>query len=85
MYGGESNAQDRAMVQTTLVDQKTHAQLPVAYRLIHKDQRWAMFDVSVDGVSLALHYRAQFDEVLHSSSYDMLLQRIKRKVGEESS
>jgi phospholipid transport system substrate-binding protein len=85
IYGRESVTQDRAVVQTTLVDQATSAQLPIEYRLIHKDQRWTVFDVIVDGVSLALNYRAQFAQMIQSSSYDTLLQRIKGKVGQESS
>jgi phospholipid transport system substrate-binding protein len=84
IYGRESITQDRAVVQTTLVDQATSAQLPIGYWLIHKDQRWAVFDVIVDGVSLALNYRAQFDQIIKNTSYDTLLQRIKRKVEEGS-
>jgi phospholipid transport system substrate-binding protein len=72
------------VVQTTLVDQTTSGQLPIEYRLIHQDQRWAVYDVIVDGVSLALNYQAQFDQIIRSASYDTLLQRIKRKVEEGS-
>jgi phospholipid transport system substrate-binding protein len=85
IYGTESIAQDRAVVQTTLVDQKTNGELPVEYRLIHQGQRWAVFDVIVDGVSLALSYRAQFDQIIQRSSYDTLLHRIKSKAEEGSS
>jgi phospholipid transport system substrate-binding protein len=80
IYGREAITQDHAVVQTTLIDQATSGQLPVEYRLTHKDQRWAVFDVIVDGVSLAQNYRAQFNQVIQSSSYDTLLQRIKSKV-----
>jgi phospholipid transport system substrate-binding protein len=85
IYGREAITQDRAVVQTTLVDQKTNGELPVEYHLVDKGQRWAVFDVIVDGVSLALNYRAQFDQIIRSSSYDTLLQRIASKVGEGSS
>jgi phospholipid transport system substrate-binding protein len=84
-YGTESIAQDRAVVQTTLVDQKTNGELPIEYRLIHTDQQWAVYDVIVDGVSLALNYRAQFDRIIRNSSYNTLLQKIKSRVEEESS
>jgi len=83
-YGRESITQDRAVVQTTLVDPTTSGQLPIEYRLIHQDQRWAVYDVIVDGVSLALNYQAQFDQIIRSASYDTLLQRIKKKVEEGS-
>jgi phospholipid transport system substrate-binding protein len=83
-YGTESIEQDRAVVQTTLTVHKTDEQLPVQYRLIEKGQRWAVYDVLVDGVSLALNYRSQFDKIIRSSSYDTLVQKIKSKLGPES-
>jgi phospholipid transport system substrate-binding protein len=85
IYGREAITQDHAVVQTTLIVQATSGELPVEYRLIHKDQRWAVYDVIVDGVSLVQNYRAQFDQIIQSASYDTLLQRIKRKVEEGSS
>jgi hypothetical protein len=83
-YGTKSIEQDRAVVQTTLIVHKTDEQLPVQYRLIKKGQRWAVYDVVVDGVSLALNYRSQFDKIIRSSSYDALVQKIKSKLAQDS-
>ena len=85
VYGAVSHEQDRATVQTTLVVRKTNEQLPVTYRLLDKGGQWAVFDVVVDGVSLALNYRAQFDKIIRSSSYDALIQKIKSRLEQESS
>jgi len=82
-YGTVSSEQDRAIVRTTLVVRKTEERLPVDYRLIEKGQRWAVFDVVVDGISLAQNYRAQFDKILRSSSYETLVQKIRRKLAQE--
>jgi phospholipid transport system substrate-binding protein len=84
-YGKESIERDRAVVQTTLVVPKTGEQLPVDYRLIAKGQRWAVFDVVVDGVSIVRNYRAQFEKILQTSSYDTLVQKIKSKLAQEPS
>jgi phospholipid transport system substrate-binding protein len=84
-YSRESIERDHASVQTTLVRQKTHEHLPVEYRLIEKGGRWAVFDVVVDGVSLTLNYRAQFDKIIRSSSYSMLVEKIKAKLEQEHS
>jgi len=84
-YSQESIERDHASVQTTLVRQKTHEHLPVEYRLIEKGGRWAVFDVVVDGVSLTLNYRAQFDKIIRSSSYGMLVEKIKAKLEQEHS
>lgn len=83
-YGRESIEQDRATVQTTLVVPQRKEQLAVDYRLIETAQRWAVFDVVVDGVSLAGNYRAQFNKMLRTSSYDALVQQIKRKLEQGS-
>jgi phospholipid transport system substrate-binding protein len=85
VYGTESIEQERAMVQTTLLARKTFEQLPVDYRLIVKGQRWAVFDVVVDGVSLAHNYRAQFDSIIRNSSYETLLRRMKGKLEQDGS
>jgi phospholipid transport system substrate-binding protein len=82
VYGMESIQQDRASVQTTLVS-KRDAKLPVDYQLVRHGERWAIYDVVIDGVSLASNYRAQFSKILRTSSYDVLVQRIKTKLEEE--
>jgi phospholipid transport system substrate-binding protein len=82
LYGSESIQQDRATVATTLVSNQD-ARLPVDYRLVRHGERWAIYDVAIDGVSLAMNYRAQFSKVLRTSSYEVLVQRIKTKLEEE--
>jgi phospholipid transport system substrate-binding protein len=84
-YGAETIAQQRAVVKTTLVVKKTNEQLPVDYRLIEKDQRWSVYDVVVDGISLAQNYRAQFDRIIRGSSYDTLVQKIKEQLAQAAS
>jgi phospholipid transport system substrate-binding protein len=83
LYGTESIQEDRATVATTLVG-KQDARLPVNYRLVRHREQWAIYDVAIDGVSLAMNYRAQFSKILRTSSYEMLVQRIRTKLEEES-
>ena len=82
VYGPESVQQDRAVVQTTLGSTRD-AKLPVDYRLVRHGEQWAIYDVVIDGVSLASNYRAQFDKILRTSSYEALVQRMKAKLEEE--
>ena len=84
-YGAETITQHRAVVKTTFVVKKTNEQLPVDYRLLEKDQRWSVYDVVVDGISLAQNYRAQFDRIIRGSSYDTLVQKIKGQLAQASS
>lgn len=83
-YGAETIRQQRAEVKTTLVVRKTNEQLPVDYRLIEKVQRWRVYDVVVDGISLAHNYRAQFDRLIRRFSYDELLRRMKSRVEQDA-
>jgi phospholipid transport system substrate-binding protein len=83
VYGPASIQQDRAMVPTTLVS-KRDARLPVDYQLVRHGEQWAIYDVVIDGVSLASNYRAQFSKILRTSSYEDLMQRLKSKLEEES-
>jgi phospholipid transport system substrate-binding protein len=78
-YGAETITQHHAVVRTTLVVRRTNERLPVDYHLIEKDQRWSVSDVVVDGISLGQNYRAQFDRIIRSSSYEELLRRMKSK------
>jgi phospholipid transport system substrate-binding protein len=82
VYGATSVDNGRAMVRTTLVS-KNDAKLPVDYQLLSNGERWAIYDVVIDGVSLAMNYRAQFTKILRTSSYETLIQRIKDKIEEE--
>ena len=83
VYGAESIQQERATVATTLVS-KRDAKLPVDYQLVGHGEQWTIYDVVIDGVSLAMNYRAQFSKILRTSSYEGLVQRIKTKLEEES-
>jgi len=75
-YVGESVEGDMATVNTQIVT-KQATQVPVDYRLLHKGDRWLVYDVLVEGVSLVLNYRTQFDHILQTSSYDELVRRLK--------
>jgi phospholipid transport system substrate-binding protein len=50
---------------------------PVEYRMHHRDGRWQIFDVRVDGVSLVAAYRRQFNSIVQTSSYAALVQRLR--------
>jgi len=49
--------------------------------MIQESERWAVYDVSVGGISLVASYRAQFSKVIKQSSYDGLVARLKNPRG----
>ena len=50
-------------------------------RLRRKDE-WKVIDVTVEGVSLAALFRAQFQEIMANGGFDRLLKLLREKAGE---
>lgn len=69
---------DRGVVSTRFVT-KQGREIPVDYRVLSRDGRWRIYDVSVEGVSLVNNYRSQFDKVIRTSSYPELVKRLRDK------
>ena len=68
---------DFAEVQTKVVSPKV--QIPLDYRLLKKNEKWGVYDVVIDGVSLTKNYRGQFSRIIKSSSFDGLLDKLRSK------
>ena len=75
-FRGETVAGDNATVRTTLLLNQGN-QMPLDYRMHDTSGRWQVYDISIDGVSLIANYRAQFNKVIRTSSYDALVARLK--------
>ena len=52
--------------------------VPVAYRMLKKD-RWEVYDVIIEGVSMVQNYRSQFQQVLVSGDAEKLIQLVREK------
>ena len=77
-YGADTASGDQATVRTVIVTAKG-AEIPADYRLLQKDGRWWVYDVTIEGVSLVNNYRAQFNQIIRTSSYQQLVQRLERR------
>jgi phospholipid transport system substrate-binding protein len=81
-YAGEQVDGSRAVVKTNVLT-KRNQQVPIEYRLQKGDSRWQIYDVLVEGISLVNNYRSQFNQIISSSSYDALVQKMKSRQVEE--
>ena len=88
LYGGERIAYlgdqvegDQALVRTRIVT-KGGAEVPVEYRMLKKGDRWLVYDVIIEGVSLVANYRTQFNKIIQTSSYAELVKKMKVKQDE---
>jgi phospholipid transport system substrate-binding protein len=76
-YLNERDEGDYAEVRTKLISRK--GELPVNYRLLNKFGEWRVYDIVVDGISLASNYRGQFTKIIHSESYEALVEKLRSK------
>ncbi|HET9854745.1 MAG TPA: ABC transporter substrate-binding protein [Methylomirabilota bacterium] len=75
-YTGEVVDGGLATVRTRFVT-KQGTEIPVDYRMQQRGDRWLVYDVSVEGVSLVNNYRTQFDKIIQTSSYAELVRKMK--------
>ena len=94
LYGGEKihylgdsvePDQSQAKVQTKLIT-KSGSDIPIEYRMHRKGgDRWLVYDVIIEGVSLVANYRTQFNKIIQTSSYQELVKKMRTKQEELAS
>jgi phospholipid transport system substrate-binding protein len=80
-YVGESIEGDTAVVRTRITTRQG-TEVPVDYRMLRRGDRWLVYDVMIEGVSLIANYRTQFNKIIQTSSYQELVRKMKAKQGE---
>ena len=58
---------------------KNGTEVPVDYRMLRKGERWRVYDVAVEGLSLVGNYRGQFNKIIETTSYQDLVKRMKMR------
>ena len=80
-YTAERADGDFATVSTRIVT-KNGTEVPVDYRMIKRADRWLVYDVSIEGVSLVSNYRTQFNKIIQTTSYNELVSKLRNKQDE---
>jgi phospholipid transport system substrate-binding protein len=78
---GDTIDGDQATVRTKLLT-KQGTEIPVDYKMARQSDRWLVYDVVIEGVSLIANYRTQFNKIIQTSSYQELVRRMKTKQAE---
>ena len=78
LYGEEAVDGEQATVRTKLVT-KSGTQIPIDYRMQKVADRWRVYDVLIENVSLVGNYRSQFNRIIQQSGYPDLVRRLKTK------
>jgi len=78
-YLGETVDGDLATVRTKIVT-KQGTEIPIEYKMLRTpNDRWLVYDVVIEGVSLVANYRTQFNKIIQTSSYQELVKKMKTK------
>lgn len=78
-YLDETIDRDRASV-TTSVGRRGGREVSLDHDMVYRNRRWAVRDVTIDGIGLVDNYRAQFEHVIRTSSYPDLIDRMQIRV-----
>jgi phospholipid transport system substrate-binding protein len=80
-YLGEQIDGDRAIVRARIETRDGIEVLPVESRLLLKDNRWFIYDIVIANMSLISNYRAQFERVIRTASFEDLVRRLQGRIG----
>jgi len=70
---------ERVMIPTRIAANNAPA-IPINYRLrLNGDQKWQVYDVVIDGVSLITNYRSQFATAIRRQGIDGLISALAEK------
>lgn len=77
-YVGEQIDGDRGVVRARITT-KNGTEVPVESRVLLKGNRWLIYDILIENLSLISNYRSQFDRVIRTASYEELVKRLQTK------
>ena len=76
--GGKQDAKDEATVRAQFV-RAGGKPLPIEFQMRKNGDTWKVFDIAVEGISLVLTYRSEFDAVVKQEGVDGLIKRLTQK------
>jgi len=71
---------NRAEVQTVMIADNTT--IAVSYIMILKGDKWMVYDIIAEGVSLVRNYMEQFRSILHDDKFSGLISQLQKKIQE---
>jgi phospholipid transport system substrate-binding protein len=77
-YEGDTVDGDQSAVNTRIVT-RHGLRVPIQYRMQRKGERWLVYDVIIEGVSLIANYRSQFYKIIQTSSFEELVKKMKTR------
>ena len=84
-YTRETVDEDGFASVLSVITSRLDSQIEVEYRLLQRNGNtpWEVYDVVIEGVSLINNYRSQFNNIIHRTSYDGLVNQLRLKQEQE--
>ena len=82
-FRGDMVDGDHVVARTTLRLGKG-GEMSLDYLMHHPRDRWQVYDLHIDGISLVANYRAQFNKIIRTSSYEALVTTLRSREAEFS-
>lgn len=79
-YGDEIVKGKYAMVKTKIV--RKDDTINVDYKLINGGKAWRVYDFVIEDVSMIRNYRSQFSKIIRKDSFQALIEKMVKKVGD---
>ena len=83
IFKEQQKKDDKAVVSTVVT--KNDVETPVIYRLRNIDDKWMVYDLIIEGVSLVRNYRSQFESIIEKEKYAGLVKRLEEKIANKES
>jgi phospholipid transport system substrate-binding protein len=80
-YQSEILKPDHAEVPIIIL--RPNDKIPVSFRMLKEPQGWMIYDLLIEGVSLADNYRGQFARIIQGGSFKDLLKVLQARMAEE--
>jgi phospholipid transport system substrate-binding protein len=80
IYDSEKIEGDYAEVKSRILTAKGD-QYTMDYRLMKEGNRWLVYDVVIEGVSMVSNYRSQFSKIIVNQGYGQVVKRLQEKSG----
>jgi phospholipid transport system substrate-binding protein len=78
LYEKELLEGDYAEVDSRIVTAKRD-EYTLDYRLLKEGNKWMVYDVVIEGVSLISNYRSQFNKIINEQGYNELVKKMRTK------
>lgn len=81
VYIKENLDGDNAEVKSKVVTAKRD-EFTLDYRMMKQNNKWMVYDVVIEGVSLVSNYRSQFNRIITANGYPELVKKLTNKSNE---